>query len=407
MHAALETAKDHGHRNSGPRCAGPSPCTPGSRHPILTLQQQAGNQVVQSQLSQAGVYPKLSSSQPDDPAEREADQVAGHIMRSHTGPSVSWPCSCASGEQCEECSRKPSAALARKTDSASRVKGTERSRAPQIAAGHAPAIVRDVLRAPGRLDSATRAFFEPRFGFDFGQVRLHTDESATRSARAIDARAYTLGQSIVFGQHQFAPNSRAGALLLAHELTHVIQQAGNPAAPARLQRQAATDQPNKTEEAAGARLRALAARPAQPIGQWPRLQSSERSFIVMTMAGRYGSDFAQDFLNYAGGRKKPDLSTEVSNTETAETLTARGFRFAGNYGGVPLWVHPSGHEVELLSPGQKPAQETPKDRAFRLCSDALMMGGPAICNQCCETNITGTSDYDEESRKACKELCGG
>ena len=72
---------------------------------------------------------------------------------------------------------------------------------------------------------AERAFFEPRFGHNFSQVRVHTDERAARSADAVSARAYTLGDDIVFGAGQYAPGTQEGRRLLGHELTHTIQQA--------------------------------------------------------------------------------------------------------------------------------------------------------------------------------------
>jgi hypothetical protein len=91
----------------------------------------------------------------------------------------------------------------------------------------APPSVHEVLRSPGQpLDPATRAFMETRVGYDFSGVRVHSDESAARSARDIAANAYTVGGHIVFGAGQFDPGSGAGGRLLAHELTHVIQQNG-------------------------------------------------------------------------------------------------------------------------------------------------------------------------------------
>jgi Domain of unknown function (DUF4157) len=89
----------------------------------------------------------------------------------------------------------------------------------------APPIVHDVLRSAGRpLDEQTRSFFEPRFGHDFSQVRIHTDSRAAESARSIKALAYASGQNLVFASGQFAPDTKAGQRLLAHELTHVVQQ---------------------------------------------------------------------------------------------------------------------------------------------------------------------------------------
>lgn len=84
-----------------------------------------------------------------------------------------------------------------------------------------PPIVHEVLRSPGQpMDPATRASMESRFGHDFSQVRVHTDAKAAESARVIGARAYTAGQDVAFGEGQYA----AGKGLLAHELTHVVQQ---------------------------------------------------------------------------------------------------------------------------------------------------------------------------------------
>jgi hypothetical protein len=86
-------------------------------------------------------------------------------------------------------------------------------------------IVHEVLRSPGRpLDAETRAFMEPRFGHDFSQVQVHTDAKAAESAEAVNALAYTVGRDVVFGKDQYSPGSPAGNKLLAHELTHVVQQ---------------------------------------------------------------------------------------------------------------------------------------------------------------------------------------
>jgi uncharacterized protein DUF4157 len=91
-----------------------------------------------------------------------------------------------------------------------------------------PAIVNDVLGSSGQsLDAATRSFMEPRFGHDFSNVRVHTDTRAAQSAQAVNALAYTVGRDVVFGAGQYAPGTVRGSQLLAHELTHVVQQAGS------------------------------------------------------------------------------------------------------------------------------------------------------------------------------------
>jgi Domain of unknown function (DUF4157) len=93
-----------------------------------------------------------------------------------------------------------------------------------------PGIVHDVLRSPGQaLETGTRAFMESRFGEDFSGVRVHTDSRAAESARAVNALAYTVGRNVVFDSGRYAPQTQEGQKLMAHELTHVIQQGQKPA----------------------------------------------------------------------------------------------------------------------------------------------------------------------------------
>lgn len=94
----------------------------------------------------------------------------------------------------------------------------------------APTSVDRVLASPGRpLEPAVRQDMEQRFGHDFSRVRVHTDTAASASARAISANAYTSGHNIAFAADRFAPNTQEGRHLLAHELTHVVQQTGGDA----------------------------------------------------------------------------------------------------------------------------------------------------------------------------------
>lgn len=91
----------------------------------------------------------------------------------------------------------------------------------------APPIVNQVVAGQGEgLDSATQRVMEAGFGHDFSMVRVHHDAMAAQSAVALRANAYTVGQRIAFGPGKYAPGTRAGQWLLAHELTHVVQQAG-------------------------------------------------------------------------------------------------------------------------------------------------------------------------------------
>src|SRR5258705_13457757 len=120
----------------------------------------------------------------------------------------------------------------------------QRKAATATSLGAVPLSVSAALRASGQsLDAHTREYMEGRFGHDFGHVRIHTDTGAVDSARAVDALAYTVGQDVVFASGQYAPNTPAGRRLLAHELTHVLQQsAGSASLQPRLEIGAANDQ---------------------------------------------------------------------------------------------------------------------------------------------------------------------
>jgi hypothetical protein len=91
-------------------------------------------------------------------------------------------------------------------------------------------LVHDVVGSGGGspLDSATRADMESRFGHDFGDVRVHTDGAAHDSAKSVNAQAYTVGSNVVFQRDKYDPSSDTGKHMLAHELTHVVQQRSGP-----------------------------------------------------------------------------------------------------------------------------------------------------------------------------------
>ncbi len=157
------------------------------------------------------IQPKLAIGKVDDLLEHEADQVADRVMRmaepdlSTAAPQISRKCAACEAEE----------------------KLQKKSAGPQDMGGAAPDVVDEVLGSPGQpLDTATRGFFEPRFGCDFGGVRVHTDDRAAQSADAVQARAYTVGNHVVFARGQFSPGSNAGRRLLAHEFAHVAQQSG-------------------------------------------------------------------------------------------------------------------------------------------------------------------------------------
>ena len=147
----------------------------------------------------AGFQPKLLVGAVDDPWEREAE-AAARAVTADAAPSVS---------------QRPVARVSRRANASAG--GTQA--AP-------PSVSRAVGQAGEPLGQAERAYFEPRFGHDFGKVRVHRDAAAAASARDVAARAYTVGQHVVFGAGSYAPASRGGRSLIAHELAHVVQQTG-------------------------------------------------------------------------------------------------------------------------------------------------------------------------------------
>jgi hypothetical protein len=240
MEAALQIAREKGDRH--PRAGSQGS---GTRelisHPLLSLQQQAGNQAVQSLLRSGLIQAKLAVSQPGDPDEREADQVAERVMRMPAPRISSFTTAPVLHRKCSTCEEEEQK-LARKGTGES---ATEGATLP-------PAIVHQVLGSSGQpLDTATRAFFEPRFGHDFSKVRVHTDERAGQSAQAVQASAYTVGQHIVFAPAQYAPATQKGMQLLAHELTHTRQQ-GNvgPTSPRAVQTLPMDDRGGNVEQEA-------------------------------------------------------------------------------------------------------------------------------------------------------------
>lgn len=127
---------------------------------------------------------------------------------------------CACGGQDEDCECQKGGGQSPKRRSVQRS-----PEAGDDSGGEIPASVYRVLGSPGRpLGAGILSFMEPRFGHDFGDVQLHTGPAAAASAREVGARAYTVGSHIVMGGGAPSPETGAGRELLAHELTHVVQQ---------------------------------------------------------------------------------------------------------------------------------------------------------------------------------------
>ena len=196
-------------------CPDSAPSLQGGLHPLLQLQRTIGNRAVNRLLQSRTLQAKLTVSQPGDVYEQEADRVADQVMRM-PDPAVQRTCApcAAGGPPCPKCADEKKPTVQRKADLP----------AAPAQQGVPDDFVRDL--GPGQpLDSATRAFFEPRFGHDYSRVRVHANGEAATAASAVSARAYTLGHDIVFGSGEYAPTTAQGTRLLAHELTHVVQQA--------------------------------------------------------------------------------------------------------------------------------------------------------------------------------------
>ena len=167
-----------------------------------------------------GMQAKLEVGPVGDRFEQEADRTADSVMRM---PNPGMSVAAAPLQISRKC-----AVCEREEKDEKRVQ--KKAAGPAEASiGEAPASVHAALRSPGQpLDAASRAYFEPRFGQEFGNVRVHTGMSAARSAREVSAHAYTVGQNIVFAAGRFAPATQTGRRLIAHELTHVVQQSSMP-----------------------------------------------------------------------------------------------------------------------------------------------------------------------------------
>lgn len=160
--------------------------------------------------------PKLNINKPDDIYEQEADAMADKVMR--MSPGINDPPFFSSvvrpdiQRMCSDCEEEENLQRKEKPDESSN---------NFIDDGY----ISNVINSGGnRLTTGERKFFEPRFGYDFSDVRIHTDTAAARSAQSINALAYTSGKNIVFNENQYSPETDNGKKLLAHELTHVVQQ---------------------------------------------------------------------------------------------------------------------------------------------------------------------------------------
>lgn len=189
----------------------------------------------QSFFAPVKVQPKLIVGAINDPYEHEADAVADHIMRmpvqqkttsglNENRTAFFSPRPIITSNVQRECTSCEKEKIERRTDRREE-KIQKKSQENVNRETEAPSSVSDVLNSAGQpLDADTRHFFEPRFGHDFSNVKIHTGGKAAKSSDDINAHAYTLGNNIVFNSQKYSPGTEQGKRLLAHELTHVVQQ---------------------------------------------------------------------------------------------------------------------------------------------------------------------------------------
>ncbi len=161
------------------------------------------------------IQTSLQINAPGDKYEREADRVADQVMRMPAPVVQRKACSCGQlaslDGRCPECKKKNL--------------GIQRMISGDASQTMAPSTGSQALQQPGRpLDHTTRSFMESRFGANFGEVNIHTGLQSIQMNRDLNAHAFTVGSNIYFNRGMYNPQSRAGKHLLAHELTHVVQQ---------------------------------------------------------------------------------------------------------------------------------------------------------------------------------------
>lgn len=170
---------------------------------------------------------KLSVNEPGDAYEQEADAMVNKVMNMPADVSSGFfkPAAAAIKRKCKDCEEEGH--ISHQTETNGHVSGKKELNKYV-----------DSLDSSGQpLPDTSRQIFEPRFGHDFSDVRIHTDNAAARSAQSVNALAYTTGKHIVFNQGQYAPDNTSGQKLMAHELTHVVQQNNGAGSSKNIQRQ--------------------------------------------------------------------------------------------------------------------------------------------------------------------------
>ncbi|MBL4674761.1 MAG: DUF4157 domain-containing protein [Mucilaginibacter sp.] len=169
---------------------------------------------ITTQLNTRQISPKLTVGVPNDPLEHEADAVADRVTQAPQ--SNFFQRKCADCEKEEKLNRKSEAPAAANSVSSSGV----------VASADISQQIESNRSGGAEMDRQTKGFMESRFGTDFSDVRIHNNEDSKLLSRSLNAQAFTVGKDIYFNEDRYDPKSASGKWLLAHELTHTIQQKG-------------------------------------------------------------------------------------------------------------------------------------------------------------------------------------
>ncbi|PJJ10312.1 uncharacterized protein DUF4157 [Flavobacterium sp. 1] len=195
----------------------------------MTLQPEKVKTAKSSSFFKPTIQKKLSVGSANDTYEVEADAMANKVMRmqepqqqnvSHTGALVQRKCTAC--EQEEKLQKKP---LAENITPLIQRSSTENSGESQ-ASNHIENQINNSRGGGNSMDHGTKNFMESRFGADFSGVRIHTGSQAVQMSRELNAQAFTVGNDVYFNEGKYSPNTDSGKHLLAHELTHTVQQTG-------------------------------------------------------------------------------------------------------------------------------------------------------------------------------------
>ncbi len=175
---------------------------------------------------------KLSVGSSHDPQEQEADKTADTVLRRPEQSFVQRKCAgCEKEEQlqrkCADCEKEES--LQRHPAGRSQLSGNGQpaGEGQSTVSDRAAGLLQSSAGRGSSLDGPTQSFMSNRMNNDFGQVKIHTDEEAVQLSRELNAKAFTIGKDIYFNEGQYQPGSESGRHLLAHELTHTVQQTGS------------------------------------------------------------------------------------------------------------------------------------------------------------------------------------